>query len=161
MQLWQRPPAPAYRLWRMLPSRARCAALRRVAPKVTIGVAAVIADRQGRVMLAHHTYRPWRPWALPGGLVGDREQLAAALVRELREELDLKAAVGAPLWVETDPVSRHLTVVYRVTIHAAPRPDGTEVDDCRFVSLDEWQAFAGEPVPRWLAAALGHAAAVA
>ena len=161
MNFWQRPPSVVYWLWRYLPGRVQCLLLRLGAEKVTVGAAAVITDRHGRILVAHHTYRSGRPWALPGGLIGSREDPQAGMARELREELGLEAAVGPVLFAETDPVSRHLTLFYRAKIGGAPRPDGVEVDAFRFVSLEELAGLTGEPAPAWLRAALGRGAAVA
>jgi len=64
---------------------------------IVLVVAAVIV-REGRVLLGrrlagshleHH-------WEFPGGKIEPGEDPAAALVRELREELDVRASVGAP-----------------------------------------------------------------
>jgi 8-oxo-dGTP diphosphatase len=62
-------------------------------------VAAVIRDEAGRVLIAQ------RPegrhmgglWEFPGGKVEPGEAPAEALARELREELGLGIAVGAPI----------------------------------------------------------------
>src|SRR6202162_2841201 len=86
MAFWYKPPSFVYRFWRYLPARAQQVLLFIGAPKVSMGAAAVISDGQGRILLAHHTYRN-RPWALPGGLVGHREQPPEALEREIGEEL--------------------------------------------------------------------------
>jgi 8-oxo-dGTP diphosphatase len=57
--------------------------------------------RDGRVLLCHRAPdRDWYPdvWDVPGGHVEDGESAAAALERELREELGVDAAIaGAPM----------------------------------------------------------------
>lgn len=161
MKLWQRTPSFVYRVWRHLPGRAQCLLLYIGAPKVTMGAAAVITDRHGRVLLARHTYRTHRPWALPGGLVGHHEQPDEGLARELREELNVEATIGPPLFAETDTGTRHHTLYYRATIQSLPRCNGTEVDEYRFVSLEDLPSLTGEPAPPWLWAALGRMPAVA
>ena len=57
--------------------------------------------RDGRVLLGHRSpSRRWYPavWDLPGGHVNDGETPAAALVREVREELGVRieASSGPP-----------------------------------------------------------------
>ena len=52
---------------------------------------AVITDGQGRVLLCELTYKP--EWDLPGGVVDPHESPAHAVVRELDEELGVKATL--------------------------------------------------------------------
>jgi 8-oxo-dGTP diphosphatase len=54
----------------------------------TRGVAAVIFDRDGRVLLIRENYDRKR-WSLPGGTVEDGESLEEAAIRETLEETEL------------------------------------------------------------------------
>lgn len=65
----------------------------RVQARYTIGVAAVVLDDRGRILLVEHSYHPRFPWGLPGGWIGDDEDPAAAVTRELKEELQLDVNV--------------------------------------------------------------------
>ena len=58
----------------------------RAQARYTVGVAAVVFDDQGRILLVEHSYHPRFPWGLPGGWIGDDEDPAAAILRELKEE---------------------------------------------------------------------------
>jgi 8-oxo-dGTP pyrophosphatase MutT (NUDIX family) len=51
---------------------------------MTLGSRVAVLDGEGRVMLVRHTYSPG--WILPGGGVERGETLAAAALREIREE---------------------------------------------------------------------------
>ena len=52
-----------------------------------LGVVGLVLDDQGRVLLVRHSYNPG--WRLPGGGVGRGEPPAAAVLRELQEEVGL------------------------------------------------------------------------
>jgi ADP-ribose pyrophosphatase YjhB (NUDIX family) len=58
--------------------------LARVVRPMTLGVRVLVRDEAGRVFLIRHSYLPG--WYLPGGGVDAGETLAAAALRELREE---------------------------------------------------------------------------
>jgi hypothetical protein len=55
------------RIWRLLPSPLRFVYLRLRYGHFGIGVAALIRDDTGRILLVHRTYSRDEPWALPGG----------------------------------------------------------------------------------------------
>lgn len=61
------------------------------------GVAAVIRDGEGRVLLLEHVFWPGRRWGLPGGWARPGEDPATAILRELREELGLDASIERPI----------------------------------------------------------------
>lgn len=65
----------------------------RMQARYTIGVAAVILDGAGRVLLVEHAYHPRFAWGLPGGWIEKDEDPSAAVLRELSEELQLNARV--------------------------------------------------------------------
>lgn len=63
-------------------------------PRFTMGVAGVVFNAEGQVLLVEHVFHPYVPWGLPGGWVERREDPAATLRRELHEELALSVEVG-------------------------------------------------------------------
>lgn len=71
----------------------------RISKPRTIGVRAVLLDPDERVALVRHTYVD--QWYLPGGGVKKGESIAAALVRELAEEVAI-----------ADPVIERVLGVY-------------------------------------------------
>ena len=71
----------------------------RIGKPRTIGVRALLLDRDGRVALVRHTYADH--WYLPGGGVKKGESTVAALTRELAEEVAI-----------ADPVIERVLGVY-------------------------------------------------
>jgi 8-oxo-dGTP diphosphatase len=63
-----------------------------VADAPTRGAAAVIFDREGRVLLIKENYDR-RRWSLPGGAVEDGESLEETAIRETLEETELVVAI--------------------------------------------------------------------
>ena len=88
-----------HRLWRL------------TRPHFTAGVIAVLFNPLGEVLLVEHVYHSAPRWGLPGGYVDRGEDPAESLARELREELDLSAEVGAVVAVERGYGS-HLDIAY-------------------------------------------------
>lgn len=52
----------------------------------TLGARAIIINHNNQVLLVKHTYQPH--WYIPGGGVKKGESIKAAIIRELKEELD-------------------------------------------------------------------------
>lgn len=75
-----------------------------------MGVAALVEDAQGRVLLVRHSYNPG--WRLPGGGVDRGEAPAEAVLRELREEVGLSGG-------RADFVSLHTRAVGWATMVVA------------------------------------------
>ncbi len=138
----------ALRWWRQATPRTRGWIVRRIAPKLTLGVCAVALDAHGRILVAHHTYRRW-PWGLPGGLLERDEGPTAALARELREECAAEAPIG-PL-LPAAPFPSHLTLYYQVTLASDPQPDGVEIASFEYVAPDEIVRLLGRAALPWLA----------
>ncbi len=79
--------------------------------RFSAGVAGVVLNAEGQVLLVEHVFHPHAPWGLPGGWVDHRESPAEALQREMREELALEVTVGAVLLCELD-FGNHLDLAY-------------------------------------------------
>ena len=84
----------------------------RAQARYTVGVAAVILDDDGRVLLVEHAYHPRLPWGLPGGWLDGDEEPAAAIARELKEELQLQAQVIRVAYV-AKTVPNHIDLAFQ------------------------------------------------
>ena len=87
-------------VWRQLPGPLRFVYLRLRYGRFGIGVAALIRDEHGRILLVHRTYSREEPWALPGGWLEGREGVERTLERELMEETGLRVRVGQVAAIE-------------------------------------------------------------
>ena len=78
----------------------------------TIKVVAAIIIKDGQVFATQRGYGQWQGWwEFPGGKIEEGECARAALVREIREELDAEISVGDLLeTVEWDYPDFHLTM---------------------------------------------------
>jgi len=80
-------------------------------PKVTLGAVGILFDAEGRVLLVEHTLHPQTPWGLPGGWVNRGEEPAAAVRRELQEELSINVIVGQVILIGV-PFPNHLDTAF-------------------------------------------------
>ncbi|MEV4068918.1 NUDIX domain-containing protein [Nonomuraea fuscirosea] len=115
-------------------------------------VSGFVFDDEGRLLLARHG--DVGLWAAPGGGVDPDERPEDAVVRELREELDVEIEVRGLIGVYGGPEFRTRypnghQVAYVIAAYGCalapgsglPRPDGDEINDYRWVSESELPGF--------------------
>jgi 8-oxo-dGTP diphosphatase len=108
-------------------------------------VAAIIA-RDQQILLVEHRKRGQRYWVLPGGRLQAGETLAAALRRELHEELGIRATVRRlVILCESLAPDRHVVnLIYHVE-----QGEGAEPQlDARDPVLAGWQWVSVDQLPR-------------
>ncbi|MEJ1967303.1 MAG: NUDIX domain-containing protein [Rhizomicrobium sp.] len=101
---------------------------------VAFGAHAMIFDRDGKVLLARHTY--FGALSFPGGGVGRGEPAEAALMRELREELGgLRAdpPVFVGLFTHRAGWATNLIALYRLTNAEVEFRPNAEISEIMFV----------------------------
>jgi 8-oxo-dGTP diphosphatase len=104
--------------------------------KFMVGVAAVVFDDGGRVLLLRHRFWPRGSWGLPGGYVHGRERLEDALARELREETGY-GVEGLRLLRVTSGYRLRIEVVFVGRLAGGPaRLDSREVLAAGFFAPD-------------------------
>ncbi len=104
-------------------------------PPCTVDIVIEMIDRPGRpVVLIERRYPP-PGWALPGGFIDPGETVAAAAIREAREETSLEVTLDALLGVysapDRDPRGQTIAMVF--TAQAQGRP--VAADDASNVRL--------------------------
>lgn len=109
----------------------------RVRRPTVMGAAGMVVNGAGEVLLVRHTYM--RGWHFPGGGVGKRETVLAALHREMKEELGLTIA-SAPSLVGVytnfaDPRASHVAL-YRIDAYTMNPAPNLEIAEWRFFPPD-------------------------
>lgn len=77
-------------VWRRVPRSIRRWIVRSYQPHFAVSAGAIITNKEGRVLLLKHRFRPSPGWGIPGGFIEKGEQPEQALHRELREEAELE-----------------------------------------------------------------------
>ena len=65
-----------------------------------VGVAGVIFNQEGQILLLKHSYRKEYPWGIPSGWLKRGEQPHKALIREIKEETGYEVDIRNPLIIE-------------------------------------------------------------
>jgi len=125
--------------FRYLPAPLRRAVVHAGAPSYTVGAVAVLRRPDGCLLLVDQRHSDG--WALPGGLLRRGEAAAAAVVREVREEVGVDLdppALPVPHAVVTASV-RRVDVVFVLDVAAgldARQEDDAEVKRLGWYPLD-------------------------
>lgn len=113
-------------------------AMRLVLPRNLVGAVGAIVDGQGRVLVARHSYRTDFPWGLPGGLVQEGEHPAAAVAREIAEELRIEVRVEQLLLCDTVPMVERGIVPPHLGLAYLCRPVAGTVTTSHEILSIEW-----------------------
>lgn len=114
----------------------------------TVRVAAAVIRDGGRVFA---TQRAGGGWEFPGGKIEPGEGTRQALIREIREELDLAIAVGEQLAaVEYDYPAFHLSMQCFWCRIAEGTPVLKEHADARWLGAEDLDSVAWLPADRTL-----------
>jgi len=105
--------------------------------KFIIGIAALIINNQGEILLFKHTYRTDCVWGFPGGYLKSHEDPGEAIQREIYEESGLKIEVMRPLEVIKSQDMARLEVLFLGKLTGGFNfSPSHEVSDARFFPLD-------------------------
>lgn len=146
-------------LFRRLPERGRVAVVHLVAPMHSVGANGLVErDDDGALLLVRHTYN--ERWGLPGGLAKRGEQPRHTAVREVREEVGIRAEVVGEPAVVVEPGPRRVDIVFKMRVLSGePHPASPEIADVAWFRHDQLPPMQDEAVAaiaamaRWTAAA--------
>ena len=108
-----------------MPWRMRRTIVRVMEPSFTVSAAAIITNREGKVLLLDHVIRPKSGWGLPGGFLEHGEQPEEGIRREIMEETRLELSDLRMFRVRT--LGSHLEILFRASADGTPRLDGQEI----------------------------------
>lgn len=123
------------RSWKLLPPAARKRIVRLTQPRFTASAAAVVIDREGKVLLLEHLLRPYSGWGFPGGFIDRGETPEAAVIREVFEETGIE--ITDVRLVEVRTVDRHLEFIYSARGEGPGQILSGEILDLRWYAADE------------------------
>jgi 8-oxo-dGTP diphosphatase len=143
---------------------SECKEVRQYPERPLVGIGAVIVG-DGRVVLVRRAHEPLKnEWSLPGGAVEVGETLAAAVVREVREETGLSVSVG-PVIEVVDRVHRdahgrveyHFVIVdYVCAVVGGTLTAGSDAADVCWADIEELSRYRlTEPALRVIAQGIG------
>ena len=108
-----------------------------------IRVVVAIIKKNGKLLVAERP--PGKPysgyWEFPGGKIEANEESAAALKRELQEELGIQVLLAKPWFTHTHTYPDK-TVLLEMWIvqEYTPEPEGKEMQTLQWVTWDEMRA---------------------
>jgi len=123
------------KIWRILPGWMQVILSRIIRPKFQVFAAAVIFDKDNRIMLVKSTYQRFHPWGLPGGSLNYGEPPEDAVIREVWEETSLKVEVEELYFVKTWIPDR-VGLYYLCNIVDGEFQPSDEVSEYGYFSLD-------------------------
>ncbi len=107
-------------------------------------VSALVADDEGRILLARRKFEPEAgKWDLPGGFLHEEEEPLDGLQRELREEAGVEieplrfAGVWADRYGGDDDATATLNLYWTARIVSGEPTPADDVSELRWFSLDD------------------------
>jgi 8-oxo-dGTP diphosphatase len=124
------------RFWRLMPLWLHFLAAKLVRPKFRAGVAAIIFDEQGHVLLFKHTYRKFE-WGLPAGGLEYHEQPINAIVREFFEESGMEIQAERLLTAISAQEDSQISMIYLCKIVSGEFKESHEISEMKHFPVNE------------------------
>jgi 8-oxo-dGTP diphosphatase len=125
-----------FRIWRVLPMWIHVLAMRMFRPKFRAAVAAIVFDKQGRILLFKHTYRKFE-WGIPAGGLEYNEQPDNAVVREFYEETGMQIKVDKLLLAESLKEDRNISLIYLCKIVSGVFKESNEISEMKYFDVND------------------------
>jgi NAD+ diphosphatase len=112
-------------------------------PRTDPAVIALLIDDEGNALLGRQTRWPEGAFSTLAGFVEPGESAESAVIREIAEEVGLRPTGSTYIGSQPWPFPASLMLGYHATIggvRPAPRPDGVEIAEARWISRDELPA---------------------
>jgi 8-oxo-dGTP diphosphatase len=124
------------KIWRVTPSSIREFGVRISQKKFTVSVGAIVVNDEGKVLLLDHVFRPSSAgWGIPGGFINHNEQPAAAIQREICEEIGLEIKSIELLQVRA--IKRHVEILFRARATGAGAVKSLEIKEIGWFAPDQ------------------------
>ncbi len=101
-------------------------------PHFIVSAAGIFRNGAGEVLLLRHVFRDRYPWGLPGGFLAAGETPEQGVLRELREETGLEAAVAGIAGVNMISPRHMEVIVVGAAAVASPARLNFEIFEARF-----------------------------
>lgn len=124
------------KIWRVLPMWFHVLAMRMYRPKFRASVAAMVFDKQGRILLFKHTYRKFK-WGIPAGGLEYGEQPDKAIVREFFEETGMQIKVEKLLLAESSKEDRNISLIYLCKIVSGMFEESNEISEMKYFDAND------------------------
>ena len=109
--------------------------------QIHVGAEAAVLDDAGRLLICRQP--KWDGWTFPGGHIEPGEKAAATAARETKEEAGIDIEVldllGVHECLDVGHYAHSIVFVFVAKIKPGQevRPDGTEVTECRWVTMEQ------------------------
>jgi NADH pyrophosphatase NudC (nudix superfamily) len=118
----------------------------------SIGVGALIV-KEGKVLLVRRAQDPGKGnWTNPGGYIEQLEPIEETIVREVFEESGVRTKVKKIVALRDQPRAIHnIYIAFEMEyVDGEPQPDGVEVDEAGFFTLEEMNTMQVANFTKWL-----------
>ena len=123
-------------IWGHVPRVVRRLTMRVTHARFTVTAAAIVVDKQGRVLLLKHRFRPGTGWGIPGGFIDAGEQPDEAVRRELLEEVGLELAGVEVVATRAFKTPRQIEIVFRCRPEGDASPQSIEIRRASWFEID-------------------------